>query len=116
MRTLISVSVQVDGKWPTDKELENGNAVISELSDRDLGKFIKAGSAMGSMDFAYEVHDEKAARAMISKTMFKHLPGWQHSIQSAPRKIANDFAAANDLGQQPNRRQNDVKRGFGMGM
>ncbi len=59
MRTLISVSVQVDGKWPTGKEIENRNAVISELSDRNLGKFIKAGSAMGSMDFAYEVHDVK---------------------------------------------------------
>jgi len=116
MRTLISVNVQVDGKLPTDKEIENRNAVISELSDQNLGKFIKAGSTMGSMDFSYEVHDEKAARAIISKTLSKHLPGWQHSIQSSPRKTANNFVAANDRGQQPNLRQNDVKRGFGMGM
>ncbi len=116
MRTLISVNVQVDGKWPTGKEIENRNAVIRELSDRNLGKFIKAGSAKGSMNFFYEVHDEKSARATISKTLFKHLPGWQHSIQSVPRNIANDSVAANDLGQQQSRRQTGVKQNFGMGM
>jgi len=115
MRSLITVNIEADGKWPTDKELENRNAVISDLSNRNMGKFVNAGSAIGSMHFTYEVHDARAAKAMISKSMFNHLPSWKHSIETVPVKMTNQVAAANDVGKRPRRVQNDRQQGFGIG-
>lgn len=112
MRTLLSVHVQVDGKWPTDKELENRNSVISELSEGNLGNFKGAGAGMGTMDFAYEVHDEKAARREIAKVLFKHLPGYEQTVYGSEVKASRKAKVANQ-----NVKQSDQpKLDFGMGM
>ena len=116
MRTLISVNIQVDGNWPTDKELENRNAIISELSDRNLGTFKGAGAGMGSMNFAYEVHDERAAKAEIAKTVFKHLPGYASTTQSTETKASKSMKVANDSAKQQAQSKAAPKFDFGMRM
>ncbi|NOY42782.1 MAG: hypothetical protein GXP26_13230 [Planctomycetes bacterium] len=116
MRTLISVNIQVDGNWPTDKELENRNAVIAELSDHNLGTFKGAGTGMGSMDFAYEVHDVGAAKVEIAKTVFKHLPGYASAVQSTEAKASKNIKVANDTAKQQAQSRSAPKLDFGMGM
>ncbi len=116
MRTLISVNIQVDGNWPTDKELENRNAVIADLSDRNLGTFKGAGAGMGSMNFSYEVHDEKGAKVEIAKAVFKHLPGYASSSQSTEVKASKDMEVANDTAKQQAQSKAAPKLDFGMGV
>jgi len=116
VRNLVSVNIQVDGNWPTDKELENRNAVIAELSDRNLGTFKGAGTGMGSMNFAYEVHDEKAAKVEIAKTVFKHLPGYASDVQSTEETASKSIKVANDTAKQQAQPKAAPKLDFGMGM
>lgn len=116
MRSIISVNVESDRDWPTGKEIENRNAVIQELADRNVGKFMWAGKGAKSMDFAFEVHDERIAKAMVTRAMSNHLPGWKYSVDVTPTKLANTFRLNSRHGIHAGAQVRQQKPGMGMGM
>lgn len=107
MRTLLSVNIEVDGKWPTDLELQNRNAVISDLSQQNMGNLKGAGAERGGMNFSYEVHDVPAAKRQIGKALHEHLPGYQHSIQGTDVSMNRAVRPANQNLLPP--QQNQIK-------
>ena len=133
MRTVVSVTVETDQRWPTDKEIDNRNAAIQELSDRNLGKFLWAGKGIGCMDFAFEVHNVQVTKTQLAKAMLKHLPGWKYSVTSIPSQLVNTFRLTSKHGihagesivkaqsemtqsSRANHVKQGVSRGFEMGM
>lgn len=116
MRTVISVTVEVDKLWPSDKEVENRNQVIQDLADRNVGKFLWAGSETGKMDFAMEVHDDQGASQVIRELMSQHLPGWKYSLESVPARLAPTFRLHTKHGRHAGNPVQKQEPGLGMGM
>lgn len=116
MKTVITVTVETDGRRASWKEIENRNAAIGEMADRNLGKFLWAGSGKGIMDFAFEVHDEKAARALVARVLFQHLPGWKYGVESTPAKLTNMFRMHVAGERRRDWPRNDFEQHIGLGM
>ena len=116
MSTIISVNIQLDGLWPTAQELDARNAAIEELSKQKVGEFLGAGAGAGGMDFAFEVSEKAAAKAMISETVSKHLAGRSYSLESMPAKVSKDMAATNDIAKEQGKSKGGHKPDCGMKM
>lgn len=116
MRKVFAVTVETDRRQPSAREINNRNAVIQQLADQNLGKFLWSGVGVGCIDFAFEVHDERRARPVVAKAMFNHLPGSKYSIETAPRLQINTEQLESKHGQHAGTPLRQEKPELGMGM
>lgn len=118
MNTLVSVSIQVDSYWPSTRDLLGRDAAINELSQRKAGKYIRAGTGMGNMDFAFEVEDVLTAKTKMTLILDKHLPGRKYTIQSTTHNVSKVIAegVSQGIAKHLGNRKDNVKQDFGLGM
>lgn len=73
-------------RWPGDdfaskQDIETRNKIQNLISERNLGKVVRAGTGMGWMDIIVEVKDKKVARSSISEIMRIVAPARKFTIE-----------------------------------
>ena len=73
-------------RWPGDdfasrQDIETRNKIQNFISERNVGKVVRAGTGMGWMDIIVEVKDKNAARSSISEIMRIVAPARKFTIE-----------------------------------
>src|SRR3954466_2725203 len=74
MRT-ICVSIPALSQWPSDDEMRERNAAITELVADGIGECVDSGGGCGGMEFCLEVNDVERARAAVMAVLNARFPG-----------------------------------------
>lgn len=116
MSVIVSVNIQLAGAWPTNKELDERDAVMEELDRRQFGKFRGAGCGMGSMDVAYEVHSEVKALKELKEVVEQKIPKGEYTLHSEPMCLSQDAGKDKGVAKSQSRLHKPHQLQFDMGM
>ena len=64
----------LEGQFANRNEFDIRNQLIDELESRGFGKFVGAGSGLGTMDFSFHVENEAAARQLLAQVIGEIAP------------------------------------------
>ena len=72
----------LEGQFANRNEFDIRNQLIDELESRGFGKFVGAGSGLGTMDFSFHVENEAAARQMLAQVIGEIAPEVNYTVEA----------------------------------
>jgi hypothetical protein len=73
----------LEGQFANRNEFDIRNQLIDELDARGFGKFVGAGSGLGTMDFSFHVENEPAARQLLAQVIGDIAPEVNYTVDIA---------------------------------
>ena len=112
MKALISVDIQMEYSWPTQKESSGWVATLQELSKREYGKLITKEKAMGHYRFTYEANHECFGMSTIALALGKHFPKNRYTMQATRLDASSDFSKSSTQGLRVESKPQQLKLGM----
>jgi hypothetical protein len=78
----VEISFLVD-QFANRNEFDIRNQLIDELESRGFGKFVGAGSGLGTMDFSFHVENEAAASQLLAQVIGDIAPEVNYTVEVA---------------------------------
>jgi hypothetical protein len=73
----------LEGQFANRIEFDIRNQLIDELESRGFGKFVGAGSGLGTMDFSFYVENEAPARQLLAQVIGEIAPEVNYTVEVA---------------------------------
>ena len=71
----------LEGQFANRNEFDIRNQLIDELESRGFGKFVGAGTGLGTMDFSFHVENEAAARQLLAQVIGEIAPEVNYTVE-----------------------------------